>query len=731
MRKISKRVLALTLAMATMLTACGGNGGSDTPSTETPSTEVSTQAGVDTTLAADAIVFDVATYDAKSAEVYDAALGEFLTAYEAAKATDNISERYALMAIAEAKLMEAAVMLPLQTQGGQYAISRVVPYSAPYALWGNDIERLYQTIVTTDPIATEHRDEMKAKWTELKGTGTYEEWVKSYLAEKGYTIKDSYNYAYTGDPETWDVLATSKAADSEMIVQTYDGLAEYDMEGVLQPALAESWSVSEDGLTWTFNIRQGVKWVDSQGREVGEVTADDFVAGMQHMMDAMGGLEYLVQGVIVGANEYINGEITDFAQVGVKAVDTYTLQYTLEAPTSYFDTMLGYGVFAPMNRAYYESQGGKFGAEYDPTAADYQYGITKDNIAYCGPFLVTNATANNTIAFEANPTYWNAANMNITKLTALYNDGSEATKAYKDTMAGTIDGASLNASSLELAKTEGNFDTLAYVSSTNATSYMGFYNLNRNAFANVNDTTTVISGQTVTDAARTNAAMNNVHFRRAISYAVDRAAYNAQTVGEDLKYNSLRNTYVPGQFVFLAEEVTVDINGTATTFPAQTAYGEILQAQLTADGSPLVCYKEGAENGSDGYDGWYNPEAAVAELETAIAELAAAGVEVTAENPIVFDLPYASNSEVYTNRANAYKQSIESVLGGKVIVNLVTCVDYNEWYYTGYYTSYGYEANYDMYDLSGWGPDYGDPQTYLDTFLPDYAGYMVKCIGIY
>ena len=730
MRKISKRVFALALAMSTLLTACGGNGGSNAAGTETPNTEV-TAPVVDNTLAAEAITVDLSTYDAKSAEVYNAALGEFITAYNAAKAVDNISERYALMAIAEAKLMESGVMLPTTTRGGNYAISRVVPYSVPYSLWGNDPDRFYTTIVATEPITKEHRDTMKAKWTELKGTGTYEEWAKSFLTENGYTLKDSYSYGYTGDPETWDALATSKAVDSEMIVQTYDGLMIYDMEGVLQPALAESYSISEDGLTYTFNIRKGVKWVDSQGRELGEVTADDFVAGMQHMLDAMGGLEYLVQGVITGVNEYIAGEITDFAQVGVTAVDEYTLTYTLEAPTSYFLTMLGYNVFAPMNRAYYVSQGGKFGAEYDATAADYLYGTTKDNIAYCGPFLCTNATASNTIAFEANPTYWNKDAMNVTKLTALFNDGTEATKAYKDAIAGTIDGAGLNSSSLELAKSEGVFDTLAYISSTDATSYMGFYNLNRSAFANTNDPTTVVSTQTVTDAARTNAAMNNVHFRRAISFAVDRAAYNAQKNGEDLKLNSLRNSYTPGHFVFLEEEVTVDINGTATTFPAQTPYGKIMQAQIDADGVTMTVYKEGAENGSDGFDGWFNPTAAVAELELAIADLAAAGVEVTAENPIVIDYPFASNSETYTNVANVYKQSVESVLGGKVKVNLTTCVDYNEWYYTGYYTSYGYEANYDMYDLSGWGPDYGDPQTYLDTFLPDYAGYMAKCCGIF
>ena len=74
---------------------------------------------------------------------------------------------------------------------------------------------------------------------------------------------------------------------------------------------------------------------------------------------------------------------------------------------------------------------------------------------------------------------------------------------------------------------------------------------------------------------------------------------------------------------------------------------------------------------------------------------------------------------------------IGSLLGGAVIVNLCECVDSAAWYYAGYYASYGYEGNYDMYDVSGWGSDYGDPQTYLDTFLPDYAGYMIKCIGLY
>ena len=95
------------------------------------------------------------------------------------------------------------------------------------------------------------------------------------------------------------------------------------------------------------------------------------------------------------------------------------------------------------------------------------------------------------------------------------------------------------------------------------------------------------------------------------------------------------------------------------------------------------------------------------------------------------DLPYPSEATVYANKANVYKQSLESAFDGAVVVNLVDCIDTTTWLYTGYYTSYGYENNYDLFDLSGWGPDYGDPKTYLDTFLPDYDGFVTKSLGIY
>ena len=683
---------------------------------------------------------DITDYDELSRAIYDDVLGEFIAAYEAAKAATNESERYALMAIAEAKLMESALFLPLSSQGGNYAISRVAPNTATSALWGNDSYRYHDVVVANNPLTSEHRAEMKAKWAELKGTGTYEAWAKEYLTGKGYSLKDTYTLAYSSDPKTWDVLATSQAADSEAIVNTYDGLYEYDMENVLQPALATEHTkgtTTIDGqtyTTYTFKIRQGVKWVDSQGREVDTVKADDFVAGMQHMMDACGGLEYLVQGLILNADEYINGDVTDFSQVGVKAVDDATLVYTLVQDAPYFMTMLGYGVFAPMCRSFYVSNGGKFGADFDSDAADYNYGKDPTKIAYCGPYVVSSLTAENSIVFDANPEYWNKANINIKKITWLFNSGEEVLKSYEDMKAGVIDGSGLNASALVQAKEDGLFDTHVYVSATDATTFGAFYNVNREAMANFNDETKAVSTKTEEQNTRSTAALRNVHFRRALSFALDRETYNAQTVGQELALTSLRNCYTPGNFVYLSEEVTVKINGTDKTYPANTYYGKIMQDQIDADGVKIKVWDPTAEDGigsSDGFDGWFNIDNAVAEMNTAIAELEAIGIEISAENPIYVDLPYYSGSEVYANRAVAYQQCIANAFGGKVVLNLVDCPKSLEWYYAGYYTSSGAEANYDIYDVSGWGPDYGDPQTYLDTFLPDYAGYMTKCIGIY
>lgn len=728
-----KRVLCALLALVMVLgfVGCKNNGDDKTTpapnNTNKPAESVVPETPVPNT------PLPTGDYNAMSAAIYDAQLGAFNTLYQAAKEETNVSKRYALMAQAEAKLLEAAVLIPGTTNGGNYGLSRVAKRSASTVLWGNDSDRFHNVLVTTELISAEDQTHLKAMWNEVRGTGTYSQKATDYLKEKGYTLKNTYNMGYASDPQTWDALATSRSADSEAIVNTYDGLVEYDNENEIKPALAESWEVSEDGKTYTFHIRQGAKWVDAQGREVADVKADDFVAGMQHMLDAGGGLEYLVENIIVNALEYNTGDVTDFAEVGVKATDDNTVVYTLCQPTSYFITMLGYNVFAPMSRTYFESKGGVFGKDDYKAAVDagtMKYGQTVNDIAYCGPYTVTNHTAENTIVFEANPTYWNKDNITIKTLTWKYNDGQDPTKAYEDTKAGTLDGCGLSSASLEACKTDGNFEKYCTVSDTDATSFVLFLNLNRNTYANVNDATKAVSTMTDEQKARTNVAMLNVHFRRAIGMGLDIATYNGQVVGEELKLNSVRNSYTPGNFVALEEDVTIEINGESKTFAKGTYYGEIMQAQIDADGVKIKVWD--AENQtSDGFAGWHNPANAYEELQMAIEELKEFDIEISKDNPIVMDLPYFSGNDIYTNRAQTLKQSVEEALQGCVVVNLVNCEKAADWYYAGYYTESGKDANYNLYDVSGWGPDYGDPATYLDTMLGDGAGYMAKCLGLF
>lgn len=760
MNKTVKRMLALLLAalmLVSVLAACGGDSGSPSSSEQSSSSEESSsetessEAGDDTSDPEEGETgewtppsIDSEDYDEISAYYYDYNVGEFYETYEhATEEVMDLNKRWAEEAIAEAKLMETGMLQPTTCDGGQYAFGRIAPGSTTTNGWGSDNERYQYSIVTEEILKTEDRDALKELLNEKRGTGEYRTEAQKYLTDKGYHLKDSYNITFTELPTTWDMMATSKAADTVPVLGTRDSLLYYDGENREVPALAESYEASEDGLTYTFHIRKGVKWVDSQGREVGDLTAQDWVAGLQHLCDAGDGIQSLFVGVVEGIEDYINGDETDFSKVGIEATDDHTLVYHLEKPVPYFTSMLHYGLSLPLCTSFYTSQGGAFGEDFDPGAENYTYGTSPETIAYCGPFLITNATAGNSINYVANPAYWDAENVTLKAMARLYNDGSDVTKNYSDLKAGITDQSTLNSSTLELAKSEkmeGDeatiFDTYAYVTATGVTSYINFMNVNRQTWANARDNTEAVSAQTEEDKERTHLAMNNVHFRRALCFAVDRTTWNAQGVGEELAALSVRNSYTPATFVSLTEDTTVTINGEEVTFPAGTDYGEIMQAQIDADGVKITVYKKdsSAENGKgtgDGFDGWYSPENAVEELNIAIEELSKHGVTIDESNPIQVDLPFASNSTVYTNKANAYKQSVEASLGGKVIVNLIDCPSYEVWYYCGYNTNDGSEANYDMYDLSGWTPDFMDPCSYIDTFLPEYNGFMTKCIGVY
>lgn len=745
-----KRILALLLALVMVfaLVACGPSGTTESNPPADNTNPPETAAPVNDTLAADVYTqanFDQAAHDEESAEIYDKVFGEFNEYYAKALAEIDPDIRLGLMAVTEAKLLETGAVTPAIHNAGNYAISKTIPHTQPGVIWGMDGSwRGYKNLLITDHWLTpDERTELTSKWSELKGTGTWFDWAKQWAADKGYALQDSYTLAYTSDPQTWDALATYQASDGEPISLTTEPLLRYNSENVQEGGLAESYDVSEDGLTYTFHLRQGVKWVTYQGTEVGEVKADDFVAGMQHAADSQPALASLLAGVLDNLSEYLNGEITDFAEVGVKAVDDYTVEYTLAQPAPWFNTLVGYNILYPMSRSYYESQGGKFGADFNSSDTSYVYGSDAQHIAYCGPYLVSNYTRQNTITYTANPSYWDAANVQIKTITFRYDDGTDPTRTWDNLMDGTYNaGAGLGAENLEQAKKtavpddpDGKtyFEKYAYVSTAGTGSWMNWLNLDRYAYANYNDETQVRSSLTVTQADNARAAMQNQNFRLAFAFAFDRASWNAISRGEDLKNARLINSFVPGDLTSTTKEIKLDINGTETAFPAGTYYGEILQAQIDADEFPVKVWDPEGNDGagsSFGFDGWYNPDTAAAYLDKAIEELAAEGIEISAENPIYLDYPHQDYSTSGAAMDQVLKNSVESALGGRVVINLVPCGSSDNQTYATYYGGTGYTANYDVYLAgNGWSPDYGDPQTYLDTMLD--GGSMLVTLGLY
>ena len=719
MKKLT--VILLVLAVLLVAVSCGKKAATTTPAaTTTTTTTAAAPAAAPAAEAPKAAKPD--TYVRGDDEaIYGSVLGEYEALLDKAKAAATDSERFVIYAQAEAYLLDSAVMVPNTTQGGAYTISRIAPRTVPYVQWGNDDDRWKGTIISGDTFLTPaERDELLSIWAQaVKGEAVYD--PEGWLIAHGHTINRDYKTTFATAPVTLDTLNTSSQSDTEILVNCTDNLVQYNNLGQMIPACAESWSVSDDGLTYTFKIRKGATWSTSEGTVYAEVKAKDFEAGFHHMLDAPAGLEWLVDGVIVGVSEYLYGG-GKWDAVGYKAVDDYTLQVTLCAPTSYFMTMLTYSCFAPICESFYLAHGGVFGIEeyaaaYNDTNA-YTYGKATDvsSQVYNGAFLLQQLNDASIIKVVRNPNYYDPESVKIDSITWIYDNGENMAQFYKDVCDGVYAGCGLTAASgtLDWAKADGNFDKYHYISDTTSTSYFKGLNLNRGTFALASGA--CASSKTEEQKIDTETAMMNKNFRKAICFAWDKATQNATSRGEDLATTNLRNMYTHPEFVQLSEDVT-DENG--KKFVAGTMYGEMVQYYLDQMGCPVIV--------KDGVDGWFHPEEAKKYLELAKAEL---GDSVTW--PIVIDDVYYGPSASQVAQANAYKQAIEGTLGAEnVTVNLIEATTSADFYACGYRASNGEAGNFDVFYGSGWGPDFGDPCTYLDTFRGNGAGYMTKVIGLF
>ncbi len=651
-------------------------------------------------------------------DVYERNLAYYNTLLSKAKEASNLSEKFVIYAKAEAWLLDLAVMLPTTTQGGNYSISRVAPRTVPYVQWGNDDDRVKSLVISDEFLTKEERSELLDQWSKaVAGEGTYD--PAAYLTGKGHTLSKTYTTTFSTAPVTFDWLNTSSQSDTEVTVNTVDGLVEYNNLNQMKPALAESWSISEDGKTYTFNIRQGVKWVTSDGTAYADVTAKDFEAGFHHMLDGESGLQWLVEGVVTGVTKYVE-EGGSYDNVGYKATSDYVLTVTLEAPTSYFLTMLTYSCFLPICESFYAAHGGVYGIDALKDAkagTGYTFGLNTDvsSQVYCGSHRITKFSDSSEIVLTKNESYYRLSEVTMDTLKWVYDDGKNPTALYNEAVKGTYPGIGLSEASglLQLAKDDGNFEKYSYVTDTTSTTYFGGLNLNRGTYALTNGA--VASAQTESQKIDAHIAMQNQNFRKAVLQAVDKATINAISVGDELKLTCLRNMYTHPQFVSLSEDVTYE----GKTWSAGTFYVDIVQWYLEQLGSTIKV--------ADGVNGWYDPDTAKASLEAAKTEI---GQYVTF--PINIDIVYLSGAKVNTAQAQAYKASIEGVLGAEnVVVNLIEATTTEDYHASGYRAASGEAGNFDLFYGSGWGPDFGDPCTYLDTFLGYGAGYMTKVIGLF
>ena len=474
--------------------------------------------------------------------------------------------------------------------------------------------------------------------------------------------ENAYRVLYSGEVSSLNYLTTATTNEFAVAANVIDTLVEYDNLGQVKPSLAESWEVSEDGLTWTFKIRQGAKWVDGNAQPVADVTANDFVDAAKYVLDAANAsaTANILYSVIEGAEAYFAGTSTpkegetpapktEWETVGVKAVDDYTLQYSLIYPVPYFLSMTTYVCFMPVYGPFLAEKG-----------ADFGLATGNDTLLYNGAYYISEMKPQESRVYTKNPTNWDAEHVYIEQIKMSYN--KEAATVSSDMYRrGEVDSASIdNQIAREWLQNPDTADLIRPVRQTGFYTHFYAYNFKPEFDA-------------VYEPENWKLAVNNENFRKAVFYGFDRVKLTL--VGEpDNPESIMHYTITPPNFV--------DYNG--------------LDYVKMGDLAPWT------ELGKGAFDEAKAKEFAAKAKE----ELTAAGATLPVKVLTVYHPSYTT----WADQTQVLEQQLEALLGEDFIDLIVEAGPSQN-----FLSEVRRSGKYALLDCN-WGPDYADPETFTDPF---------------
>ena len=336
-------------------------------------------------------------------------------------------------------------------------------------------------------------------------------------------------FVLSNEPDGIDPTVTNNSFAQYILANCFEGLVTYDATGSIVGGAAETWDISDDGLVYTFHLRDGLKWSDGS-----DLTAEDFVYSLRRVLTPATTAQYvsMVTGYVKNAQEFYDGTATA-DELGVKAVDAQTLEITLIQPTSFFIDLVSMWCYDPVQKATIEANGDRWTAAADTYICN-------------GPFKMTQLKMGEGYVLEKNENYWDAANVSLEKLTFRFIlDSATALTAYES---GEVDGirsiptadyARLKAAGAGI-QTVPNYGTV-------------YYNIN---------------------CAK--APYDNVLVRKALNMAIDRQALidNVVQLNATPAYSFLAPGYSVGGMDITKGRETFDLSATANVEAAQKALAD-------------------------------------------------------------------------------------------------------------------------------------------------------------